>query len=198
MLKACPDVEWKLIFALSRFGGLRCPSEHLALKWGHIDWEHHRITVPSPKTAHHAGGESRLIPLFPELRPHLEAAFNEAEPGSEHVISHHRTGNANLRTQFQRILEKAGIPAWPKLFHNLRATRQTELAADFPLHVVCRSIGNSTEIVNKHYLSVTENDYLRGAGLGDDQSKGSEAAQNAAQQAHASSRTESQAKSPPP
>ncbi len=31
VLAACPDTEWKVIFALSRFGGLRCPSEHLAL-----------------------------------------------------------------------------------------------------------------------------------------------------------------------
>jgi hypothetical protein len=31
ILDACPDAEWQLIFALSRFGGLRCPLEHLAL-----------------------------------------------------------------------------------------------------------------------------------------------------------------------
>ena len=30
VLNACPDAEWRLLFALSRFGGLRCPSEHLA------------------------------------------------------------------------------------------------------------------------------------------------------------------------
>ena len=34
VLNACPDAEWKLIFALSRYGGLRCPSEHLALRFG--------------------------------------------------------------------------------------------------------------------------------------------------------------------
>ena len=34
VLNACPDAEWKLIFALSRYGGLRCPSEHLELRWG--------------------------------------------------------------------------------------------------------------------------------------------------------------------
>ena len=27
---ACPDHEGRLIFALSRYVGLRCPSEHLA------------------------------------------------------------------------------------------------------------------------------------------------------------------------
>ncbi len=31
VLDACPDAQWRLIFALSRFGGLRCPSEHLGL-----------------------------------------------------------------------------------------------------------------------------------------------------------------------
>jgi site-specific recombinase XerD len=32
VLKACPNAQWRLLFALSRFGGLRCPSEHLALR----------------------------------------------------------------------------------------------------------------------------------------------------------------------
>ena len=53
VLEACPDAEWRLIFALSRFGGLRCPSETLALKWEHVDWARSRIHVQSPKTAHH-------------------------------------------------------------------------------------------------------------------------------------------------
>jgi integrase len=33
IIAACPNNEWKLLFALSRYGGLRCPSEHLALRW---------------------------------------------------------------------------------------------------------------------------------------------------------------------
>ena len=57
-------------FCRARYG-LRCPSEHLSLKWGDVDWEQNRITISSPKTTHHASGESRVIPLFPELRPHL-------------------------------------------------------------------------------------------------------------------------------
>jgi hypothetical protein len=32
VLDACPDAQWRLLFALSRFGGLRCPSEHLGLR----------------------------------------------------------------------------------------------------------------------------------------------------------------------
>ena len=45
-----------LIFALSRFAGLRCPSEHLALRWSDINWERSRMIVQSPKTEHHEGG----------------------------------------------------------------------------------------------------------------------------------------------
>ena len=36
--------------------------------------------------------------------------------------------NANLRSQFMKILARAGVKPWPKLFHNLRGTRQTELS----------------------------------------------------------------------
>ncbi len=86
IIAACPDAEWRLIVALARYGGLRTPSETFALTWADVDWEHNRIRVPSPKTACHAGRESRMLPLFPELRPHLEAVFDEAEPGTIHVI----------------------------------------------------------------------------------------------------------------
>ena len=37
VLDACPDAQWRLVFALSRFGGLRCPSEHSLLKWEDVD-----------------------------------------------------------------------------------------------------------------------------------------------------------------
>lgn len=39
LLEACPNIEWKLIFALAQFGGLRTPSEPLLLRWADIDWE---------------------------------------------------------------------------------------------------------------------------------------------------------------
>jgi integrase len=143
VLDCCPDAEWRLIFALSRFGGLRCPSEHLALRWNDIDWDRDRITVNSPKTEHHLGGESRQIPIFPELLPYLREVFEAADPGSEYVITRYRRGTQNLRTTLNRIIRLAGLEPWPKLFQNLRSTRETELAEKYPLHVVCAWIGNS-------------------------------------------------------
>ncbi|MCA9261315.1 MAG: site-specific integrase, partial [Planctomycetales bacterium] len=164
VLDACPDAEWRLIFALSRYGGLRCPSEHMALRLSDVEWEHNRIRVSSPKTAHHDGKDHRMVPIFPELRPYLDAVWHNADDGDGYLITRHRGTNVNLRTQFGRILSKAGVEAWPKLFHNLRATRETELAAVHPLHVVCEWIGNSSLIAQEHYLRVTDADFDRATG----------------------------------
>ncbi len=161
VLAACPDNEWRLIFALSRYGGLRCPSEHFALTWSDIDWEQERITVRSPKTEHVAGHESRVIPLFGELRDYLERAFDAAPAGSVYVIAAHRKPGMNLRTNLLRIIERAGLKPWPKLFANLRSSRATELAADFPGHVAAEWLGHSTKVASKHYWRVTEADYER-------------------------------------
>ena len=98
ILAACPDGEWKLIFALARYGGLRCPSEHLALRWGDVDWGRGRIRVTSPKTAHHEGKAERTFPLFPELRSLLEEMFDAAPEGTEFVITRYRDATQNLRT----------------------------------------------------------------------------------------------------
>ena len=156
VLEACPDAQWKLLFALSRYGGLRCPSEHLALRWIDVDWAASRITVHSPKTEHHDGKDCRIIPIFPELRPFLEAAWDEAEEGAEFVVTRYRESKVNMRTQFCRILKRAGIAPWPKLFQNLRSTRETELAETFPIHVVCDWIGNSEAVARTHYLQTTD------------------------------------------
>jgi integrase len=163
VLEACPDAEWRLIFALCRFGGVRCPSEVLTLKWSDVNWGANRILVHSPKTEHHEGGESRLVPLFPELAPYLHAAFAEAEAGDGYVITRYRQRNSNLRTQLKRIIHKAGLKAWPRLFQNLRSTRETELTETFPLHVVTAWIGNSQLVARKHYLQVTDAHFARAA-----------------------------------
>jgi len=165
VLDACPTAEWRLLFALCRYGGLRCPSEPLGLKWQDVDWAGGRMPVHSPKTEHHAGGESRLVPLFPELLPYLREAFEQAEPGAEHVISkwRYRGAGTNLRTGLLRIMARAGVKPWPKLFQNLRATRETELAEIWPMHVVCAWIGNTPKVAREHYLQVTEDHWRRAA-----------------------------------
>ena len=50
VLQACPDAEWRLLFALARIGGFRCPSEHQSLRLDDVDWNTKRIYNDSPKT----------------------------------------------------------------------------------------------------------------------------------------------------
>ncbi|HEX2972653.1 MAG TPA: tyrosine-type recombinase/integrase [Tepidisphaeraceae bacterium] len=177
VLDACPNVQWKLIFALSRYGGLRCPSEHLLLKWGHVDFEAGRIWITSPKTEGHVGKEGRFIPMFPELRPLLLEAFEEAEEGSEYVVTIARDAKVNLRTTIQRIMQRAGVTPWPKLFQNLRSSRQTELAQRFPIHVVCAWIGNTRAIAQEHYLQVLDTHFAEALGTpGEAQQKAQQSA----------------------
>jgi hypothetical protein len=76
-----------------------------------------------------------------------------------------------------------------RIFHNLRASRQTELEETFPSHVVCQWIGNSPQVARKHYLQVTDDHIERAIKRG---TLGAKVAQKAAQQAHALSRKESQ------
>lgn len=76
--------------------------------------------------------------------------------GTEFVITRYRGGNTNLRTQLLRIINRAGLKPWPKLFQNLRSTRETELAESFPIHVVTAWLGNSQLVATKHYLQVTD------------------------------------------
>ncbi len=192
VMDACPDAEWRLIFALSRYGGLRCPSEHLALKWADVDWERNRLRVPSPKTEHIEGRASRIIPLFPELRKPLLEVFEQAAEGAEHIITRYRAGTQNLRTQFQRIIRRAGLEPWPKLFHNLRASRQTELAETMPGHVVCAWLGNTADVAREHYLQVTDAHFAVASAATDIKSHPPkmETAQNAAQYPAESQRTD--------
>ena len=173
VLAACPDAEWRLIFALARFGGLRCPSELAPLTWGDVHWpdpsaadprDHHGwLRVTSPKTEHHPGGGERVIPIFPELLPHFAAMFDAAEPGTVAVLPRfQRPPGArpyNPHTHMKRIVRKAGVEVWPGLFVNLRKTRQTELAAERPAHVVCEWMGNSRDVAAEHYLHVTGADF---------------------------------------
>lgn len=157
------DPEWHLILALCRYGGLRCPSEVNALEWQHVDWDADVMHVQSPKTERFAGKASREVPIFAELRPYLQAAWDAAPVGATFVVQRRCSGQA-LRHQLERILKRANVPMWGKLFQNLRSTRETELLERFPLQVVCTWIGNTPEIALRHYLQITKEHIAKAVG----------------------------------
>jgi integrase len=159
---AVANIRWKTIIALSRYGGLRTPSETLSIKWDDIDFKNRMMKIPEPKVEHHEGRGVRECPIFPELYEVLVGARAAAPLDTEYVVdapeyrAAANTGdgwkNANLRTQFLKLLKKAGVTPWPRLFHSMRASRQTELHEEYPLQAVCAWIGNSEEVAKSNYL----------------------------------------------
>ena len=191
IMAACPNDRWRGIVALARYAGLRCPSELVALRWGDVNWERGRLTVRSPKTAGHEGHAVRVVPIAPELRPILEALFHAAEPGTEAVVPDLSDASANLRTTFTKIIARAGLKPWPRLFHNLRASCATDWAERFPSHSVASWLGHSPLIAAQHYLQVRDAHFECAAGLG-------EAAANPATHARTRGAKRAQATSPAP
>ncbi len=162
LLVACPDQTWRTLLALCRIGGLRNPSETLSLTWADVNFINQSILVHSPKTEHHSGKESRLIPMFPELREELEASWDLAETGgSPYVIDRWRDTAANMRTHFRRIIFRAGLPEWERTFQNLRASRATDICNKYPAYVEKAWIGHSEKIAEAHYLQVTDDHFQK-------------------------------------
>jgi integrase len=182
IMAACPDTEWRAIVAISRFAGLRCPSEITLLRWGDVNWERGRLTVRSPKTAAHEGHAVRVVPIVAELRSVLHELFDRAEPGAEELLPRLRDARTNLRTQFERIIARAGLKPWPRLFHNMRASCATDWVERFPAHVVAGWLGHSPLIAARHYLQTRDAHFDLAAGVG-------EAAANPAAHPHQSAHT---------
>lgn len=166
ILEVC-DPTWKAIVCLSRFGGLRCPSEVLTLKWADVDFELGKMTITAPKNEHHDGGGVRECPLFPRVREALVGLDRVDEyvidkPAYREAANTEKGwANANLRTQFLKKLAKAGVKPWPRLFHSMRASCQTEVEREFGRPAACAWLGNTEEVAKESYLLVFEGEWQK-------------------------------------
>ena len=122
--------------------------------------------VRSPKTAGHEGHAVRVVPIAPELRPILQDLLDRAEVGVDSVVPRLRDPAMNLRTQFERIIAKASVKPWPRLFHNMRASCATDWVERFPAHVVAGWLGHSPLIAAQHYLQTRDAHFDLAAGVG--------------------------------
>jgi len=166
LLDACPCQDWRTIIALARIGGLRAPSEVLRLRWEDILWNRNRFWITSSKTEHHRGKEGRWCKLFAGLRAELSELFFRGESeGKVFVITRYRDPErTNLGTQFARIVKMAGIEPILRPFDNMRASRSTEVYAEYGAFLESQWIGHSTKIAHAHYLQVRDEDFDRPEG----------------------------------
>jgi integrase len=188
VLEACPSVEWRIVVALARYGGLRCPSEVGAVTWGDVDWDKGRLMVRSKKTEHHGGDHAvRVVPIQPALRAVLDAAWEQAADREELIAPKAAGGAVNLGTQLNRIIRRAGHKPWPRLLQNLRASCATDWVEKYPAHVCAKWLGHSPAVAAAHYLQAREHhfDDVVGGGSKCGAESGALEAQNRAQQASA-------------
>ena len=159
VIAICPDADWRMIFALPRFGGVRFPSEVEDLKWSDVDWENNRFTVHEKKLEHHPGRGRRVVPIFEALRPHLERAYRERAPGAVYVVPRARQGS-NLGTHAKRLAIKAGFEPWPKFFTNLRGSCSDDLERQGVAEKAINAwIGNTAHLRRRHYHAVRPEDW---------------------------------------
>ncbi len=203
VLEHCPNAYWRLLIALARFAGLRIPSEALSLKWEYVNWADRRLTVYSPKTEGR-GKPFRVIPINDAFLPYLEEVWELAKPGDEYIFPEEWRKraqgpngwiNINLRTQFERILHRAGVEPWPKPFQNLRSSCESDWAEEFPLTIVAKWLGHTPSIALRHYVDPTDESFERGMKWTPKTQrlraqKRARCAQNAAQQEHSGKRTD--------
>ena len=153
VLEHCPSTDWRVVVALARYAGLRCPTEVGSVTWADVDWQRGRLTVRAKKTEHHGGDHAvRVVPICPDLRAVLADAFETAADGATLVAPLAARAATNLRTTFEKIIDRAGHTAWPRLFQNLRASCATDWTEQYPAHVVAKWLGHSPTVAAVHYL----------------------------------------------
>jgi integrase len=156
------DPELRLMIALCRYGGLRVPSELWPLRLDWINLETGLLQVYSPKNKRYEHKRWRFVPLFPEIRGILQDAFDAAPEGATLLFPSQGVTATAVRNRLTRLCLKCGILPWPKLWQNMRSTRETELVdAGYPIHAVCHWLGNSPAVAHRHYLQVAKEHVAR-------------------------------------
>ncbi len=125
-------LEWKLLFAMSRYVGLRLPSEIENMTIADIDWEANAITIHSPKTKRHPGGAKRKAPIASELSGLLLTQVESLPEGEAFVLPRLRR-HANLGTRAKKYVERAGQNTWPEFWNTLRASCETDMMDTYGL-----------------------------------------------------------------
>lgn len=153
LIDNAPSTQWRALIGLCRYAGLRTPSETDSLTWADVDFEARRLRVRSPKTERFEGKAERLTPISPRLMELLQAAFDEADEGTVHVIT---LPSNNRHRRMESIIKTAVMERWPDLFHALRRSCASEWVKTLPAHAVARWLGHSEAVSRKHYLKVDE------------------------------------------
>lgn len=152
VLNKLPGTNWKLIFALMRFQGLR-RHEVFLLTWENVNLADKELTIP-------AEGKTgwRSMPIFPEVIELLESTPKASRKGK--VVDWSRS-EESVTELLKRHVETILGECWPKVCQQLRSTRRTELDGQFEPYVVNEWLGHDSKTAERHYQQITPAHLLR-------------------------------------
>jgi integrase len=158
------DPQMHAAMALSRWLGIRVPSELVTLTVGAVDFESKTISVIDSKRSirsSRAPPVVRVCPLFPELIPYLERLWDsERLPTDPLLPDVTEKGGGVFVSRCREARDRLGL-RWLRLFTSVRATRETELIRRFGIKAACDWIGNSPDVAMRHYEQVTADEWKR-------------------------------------
>lgn len=145
ILSACPNRSWRHLVGLCALAGLR-RGEALRLRQEDVDRGSRKIHVIPEGGFETSKARARVVYLEPELD-----ALLDHEPGPLVVLS-----LSNLHRDMAAIVKAAGVPAYPKPFHALRAWRATTWREKFEEYQVDAMLGHSLAVARRHYVKLPD------------------------------------------
>ena len=162
VLRAIPDSESQLVFALARYAGLRVGSEIRALHWSNVDLVEMTMQIWAQKTK-----SFRVCPVFAKLQPYFQKHRAESSPSADLVCPRFcRSADSAGWVRIRSILTKAGIEPWQDFWMNCRRSAATSVVNEFGAKAESVWIGHSETISQKHYQMVPQELFDQATGKG--------------------------------
>jgi len=160
------DIRWRCLLGFAGLCGLRTRSEIAAIRWENVNWDDNTMIIPKGKT------KQRTCPIFGDFRPYLEdyhalAISNDPLTVLQGPVFPNCPSQTQLTARLNRTVAKAGLQPWHKPWINLRSSCESHLILvdRFDIETVSAWLGNSPNIVRKHYLQFIGEDIDRAAGV---------------------------------
>jgi site-specific recombinase XerD len=143
LLLHCENNYERLLLVLSRFGGLRIPSEIRKLKFGDFFGNVIRISEDT-KTGF------REVPFLNEIKEVFQRLHGSPD---DFVFPAEFRSDAGSWFILSKIIKRAGITRWDKLFVNMRSSFITDMVAlGYDEKTLDSIFGNSAEVRKMHYI----------------------------------------------
>lgn len=156
-LLAAADPQMRLLIAIARYGGVRCPSEAAPFQWDWIHWENGTMRIRAPKTERYPDGSQRTTPISADLRQHLDDAWAIAESNQPLLLPDLQLSANALSKRLWAICERAGVRPWKKPWNNMRASCETDWIAEHKdIFQVAAWMGHSPQVALQHYSRIAK------------------------------------------